>query len=235
MLKYPPMMFYPYDPTMVLLIPAVILALYAQWKVQATYAEMSQVRASNGLTGSSAGRKLLDAAGLSNIIVEPIGGNLTDNYDPRDKKLHLSEGVYNNDSIAAIGIVAHEVGHAVQDSKAYAPLKIRSGLVPAANIGSNLSIPLFFVGLLAGSTKLMDVGIIFFSIAVAFTIITLPVEFNASRRGIAMLKDGGYLNSEELPMAKKVLDAAAMTYVAATAMAVLNLIRLLALRGERRD
>jgi uncharacterized protein len=227
--------FYPYDPTFIMLIPAVIFALYAQWKVQANYAEMSQVRSSNGMTGAGAGRKLLDAAGLRNVEVEAIGGNLTDNYDPRDKKLHLSEGVYNNDSIAAIGIVAHEVGHAVQDSKAYAPLKLRAGLVPVANIGSNLSIPLFFVGLLAGSTKLMDLGIVFFSIAVAFTLVTLPVEFNASKRAISMLSEGSYLTSEEIPMAKKVLDAAALTYVAATAMAVLNLMRLIALRGSRRD
>lgn len=228
-------MFYPYDPTFILLIPAMILALYAQWKVQATYAQMSQVRSSNGMTGASAGRKLLDAAGLSNVAVEPVGGNLTDNYDPRDKKLHLSQGVFDNDSIAAIGIVAHEVGHAVQDSKAYAPLKIRSGLVPVANIGSQLSIPLFFIGLLAGSTQLMDLGIVFFSVAVAFTLITLPVEFNASKKAVSMLSEANYLTAEELPMAKKVLDAAALTYVAATAMAVLNLVRLLAIRGSRND
>jgi Zn-dependent membrane protease YugP len=228
-------MFYMFDPTMVLLLPAILLAFYAQWKVQSTYAQMAEVRSSTGLTGATAGRKLLDAAGLSNIMIEPIPGNLTDNYDPRDKKLHLSEGVYNNDSIAAIGIVAHEVGHAVQDSKAYVPLKLRSGLVPAASIGSNLAIPLFFIGLLASSTKMMDLGIVFFSIAVVFTIITLPVEFNASRRAISMLSTSGLLNAQEVPMAKKVLDAAALTYVAATAMAALNLIRMIALRGERRD
>jgi len=228
-------MLYPYDPTFVLLIPAIILAVYAQFKVQSTYAQMSKVRSKNGLTGASAGRKLLDASGLSNVGIEQIAGNLTDNYDPRDKTLHLSEGVYNNDSIAAIGIVAHEVGHAVQDSKAYVPLKLRSGLVPAANIGSQLAIPLFFVGLIFSYPMLMDIGIIAFSMAVVFTIITLPVEFNASRRAISMLSEGGYIDKDEVPLAKKVLDAAALTYVAAMAMAVLNLIRLLALRGERRD
>jgi uncharacterized protein len=228
-------MFYPYDSTFVLLIPAMILAVYAQFKVQSTYAKMTQVNTSKGLTGSAAGRKLLDAAGLSEVNIEMIPGNLTDNYDPRDKKLHLSEGVYNNASIAAVGIVAHEVGHAVQDAKAYAPLKIRAGLVPVANIGTQMAIPLFFLGLLMSAPMLMDLGIIAFSIAVAFTIITLPVEFNASKRAIAMLSDGKYLTSEELPMAKKVLDAAALTYVAATAMAVLNLIRLIALRGSRED
>jgi uncharacterized protein len=220
---------------MVLLIPAVLLAIYSQWKVKATYAEVSQIDAKSGITGAEMGRKLLDANGLSNIGIDQMPGNLTDNYDPRDKKLHLSEGVYNNTSIAAIGIVAHEVGHAVQDQKAYAPLKMRAGLVPAANIGSNLSIPLFFIGMLAGSTKLMDLGIIFFSIAVAFTLITLPVEFNASKRALVILREGNYLDTEELPLAKRVLDAAALTYVAATAMAVLNLIRLLILRGSRED
>lgn len=226
---------YPYDPTFILLIPAMILAVYAQWKVQSTYAKMSEVHTRKGFTGAEAGRKLLDDNGLIGVGIEQIPGNLTDNYDPRDRKLHLSEGVYNNNSIAALGIVAHEVGHAVQDSKAYAPLKIRSGLVPVANIGSQLSIPLFFFGLIFGSTQLMDIGIVFFSVAVAFTLITLPVEFNASKRAIAMLSGGGFVTKDEAPLAKKVLDAAALTYVAATAMAVLNLIRLLALRGERRD
>jgi uncharacterized protein len=228
-------MFYPYDSTFLMLIPAMILAVYAQFKVQSTYTKMSQVNTSKGLTGAIAGRKLLDAAGLSSVSIEMIPGNLTDNYDPRDKKLHLSEGVYNNASIAAVGIVAHEVGHAVQDAKAYVPLKIRAGLVPVANIGTQMAIPLFFLGLLMSAPMLMDLGIIAFSIAVAFTIITLPVEFNASKRAIAMLGDGAYLSTEELPMAKKVLDAAALTYVAATAMAVLNLIRLIALRGSRED
>jgi len=228
-------MFYPYDPTFILLIPAMILAVYAQWKVQSTYAKMSEIRSRKGITGVDAGRKLLDDNGLTGVGIEQIPGNLTDNYDPRDKKLHLSESTYNSDSIAAIGVVAHEVGHAVQDAKAYAPLKLRSGLVPVANIGSQLSIPLFFIGLIFGSPRLMDIGIVFFSIAVAFTIITLPVEFNASRRAIAMLSGGGLVTKDEVPLAKKVLDAAALTYVAATAMAVLNLIRLLALRGSRED
>lgn len=228
-------MLYPFDPTFVLLIPAIILAIYAQFKVQSTFTQMSQVRSARGYTGAQIGRKLLDDSGLSKVGIEQIPGNLSDNYDPRDKILHLSESVYNSDSVAAIGVVAHEVGHAVQDSKAYAPLKIRSGLVPAANIGSQLAIPLFFIGLIFSYPMLMDIGIIAFSLAVAFTIITLPVEFNASRRAITMLSDGMYIDKDEVPMAKKVLDAAALTYVAATAMAVLNLIRLLALRGERRD
>lgn len=218
-----------------MLIPAIILAVYAQFKVQSTYSQMSQVHSKNGITGAAAGRKLLDASGLKGVGIERIAGNLTDNYDPRDKTLHLSEGVYDNDSIAAVGIVAHEVGHAVQDSKSYVPLKIRSGLVPVANFGSQLAIPLFFLGLIFSYAPLMDIGIIAFSIAVAFTIVTLPVEFNASKRAIAMLSEGRYLAEDEVPMAKKVLDAAALTYVAAMAMAVLNLLRLLALRGSRED
>lgn len=228
-------MYYPFDPTFMLLIPAFLLAIYAQFKVQSAYKELSQVHSKSGLTGAQMGRKLLDDAGLSNIGIEEIPGNMTDNYDPRDKILHLSQGVYGNDSVAAIGIVAHEVGHAMQDSKAYVPLKIRSGLVPAASIGSQMAMPLFFMGLIFSYPTLMDVGIVIFSIAVAFTIITLPVEFNASHRAIQMLSSGGYIEADEVPLAKKVLDAAALTYVAATAMAVLNLIRLLALRGERRD
>jgi uncharacterized protein len=228
-------MYYPMDPTMVLLLPAIALALYAQFRVTSTYNSMSQVKAKSGLSASLAGRKLLDSAGLSNVTIEATPGNLTDNYDPRTKTLRLSEGVYHSDSIAALGVVAHEVGHAVQDSKAYIPLKIRGGLVPAANIGSNLAIPLFFIGLLASSPKLMDAGIVLFSIAVAFTVITLPVEFNASHRAIAMLGDSGLLEDYELPKAKRVLDAAALTYIAAMAMAVLNLVRLIALRGSRED
>jgi len=228
-------MIFPYDPTFILLIPALILAFYAQFKVQSAYSKMSKIRSKKGLTGAEAGRKLLDKAGLKQVDVEEIPGNLTDNYDPRDKKLHLSQGVHNSDSIAALGIVAHEVGHAVQDAKAYAPMKLRSGLVPAANIGSNLAMPLFFIGILFSYPLLMDLGIVAFSLAVVFTLITLPVEFNASKRAIAMLTDGGYVSTDEAPMAKSVLDAAALTYVAATAMAVLNLIRLLAIRGSRRD
>jgi Zn-dependent membrane protease YugP len=229
------MMLYPYDPTFLLLIPAIILALYAQFKVQSAYSQMSKVRSARGYTGAQIARKLLDDCGLSGVGIEKIQGNLTDNYDPRDKTLNLSEGTYNGDSVAALGVVAHEVGHAVQDSKAYVPLKIRSGLVPVANVGSQLAIPLFFLGLIFSYPMLMDIGIIAFSIAVAFTIITLPVEFNASSRAITMLSDGMYIDKDEVPLAKKVLDAAALTYVAATAMAVLNLIRLLAIRGARED
>jgi len=222
-----------YDPTFLLLIPAMILAVYAQYKVSSTYAKYSKVPSSSGLTGQAAGRKLLNNAGLTNIPVTETAGNLTDNYDPRDKTLHLSQAVYGSNSVAAIGVAAHEVGHAIQDSKGYFPLKLRTNIVPMANLGTTLAFPLFLIGLFAGMPALMDLGIIAFSIAVVFTVITLPVEFNASNQAIKILGSGGYLTGEELSQAKQVLNAAALTYVAATAMAVLNLIRLLALRNSR--
>ncbi len=222
-----------YDPTFLLLIPAIILAVYAQYKVKSTYAKYAKVPSASGLTGASAGRKLLNDAGLYNIPVEPIPGELSDNYNPRSKKLNLSQGVFGSSSVAAIGIAAHEVGHAIQDARSYAPLKLRNNIVPVANFGTTLAFPLFFIGFLFTWPVLMDIGIIAFSLAVAFTVITLPVEFNASRRAIKILSSGGYLTQDELSQAKKVLGAAALTYVAATAMAVLNLLRLLILRGSR--
>jgi hypothetical protein len=221
------------DSTFLLLIPAIILAVYAQYKVQSTYAKYSKVPSSGGLTGEAAGRKLLNGAGLYNVPVQLIAGELTDNYDPRDKTLHLSQGVFGSSSVAAIGIAAHEVGHAVQDASAYAPLKFRNNIVPVANLGTMLAFPLFFLGLFLSLPQLMDIGIIAFSVAVFFTVITLPVEFNASSRAVKILSSGGYLTQDELSGVKKVLNAAALTYVAATAMAVLNLMRLLALRNSR--
>jgi hypothetical protein len=222
-----------YDPTFLLLIPAILLALYAQARVQGTYARFSKVASSRGYTGAQLARYILDDHRLREVKIEPVAGNLSDHYDPRTKKLALSEVVYQSNSVAALGIVAHEVGHALQDANSYAPLKLRNSIVPAANFGSGLAFPLFFVGLIAGMPFLMDIGIIFFALAVAFSVITLPVELNASRRAIRILSDGRYLTEKEIPLAKKVLSAAALTYVAATAMAVLNLARLLALRGSR--
>ncbi|MCX5725609.1 MAG: zinc metallopeptidase [Candidatus Saganbacteria bacterium] len=222
-----------YDPTFLLLIPAIILAIYAQFKVNSTYAELSKVRSAKGFSGAEVGKKLLSDNGLSSIAVEEIGGNLTDNYDPRAKTLRLSQGVYRSQSVAAMGIVAHEVGHAIQDKEAYYPLGIRNNLVPVANFGSTLAFPVFFLGLIFSYPMLMDLGIIAFSIAVAFQIITLPVEFNASKRAIKILSDGGWVTQEEAGMAKRVLSAAALTYVAATAMIVLNLVRLIVLRQSR--
>ncbi|MBI5701101.1 zinc metallopeptidase [Candidatus Saganbacteria bacterium] len=226
-------MFFYSDPTFILLIPAMLLAVYAQFKVKSTFSKYSEVKAASGNTAAQVSRSLLDAAGLRSIPVQQVEGELTDHYDPRDKTLHLSTSVYNSNSVAAIGVAAHEVGHAIQDSKAYAPLALRNNLVPAAMLGSNMAIPLFFMGLIFSFPMLMDIGIIVFSLAVAFQVITLPVEFNASSRAIKLLSDGSYLTVNEIPMARSVLNAAALTYIAATAMAVLNLVRLIALRNER--
>ncbi|MFA6430764.1 MAG: zinc metallopeptidase [Candidatus Margulisiibacteriota bacterium] len=221
-----------YDPTFILLIPAMLLAMYAQFKVKSTYEKYSQVNSSKGLTGAEAARQILDQNKMSNVGIESTPGELTDHYDPRDQKLYLSQNVYGSRSVAAIGVAAHEAGHAIQDVKLYMPLKIRNGLVPVTNLGSTLAFPLFLVGMFASMPIFMDIGIILFSIAVAFSLVTLPVEFNASKRAIAILSNG-MLTEQEVPMAKAVLNAAAMTYVASTAMAVLNLIRLLVLRNER--
>jgi len=226
-------MFFYNDPTFILLIPAFILALYAQFKVKATFEKYSKVDASRGMSAAQVSRELLDNAGLTSVPVSQVEGELSDHYDPRDKTLHLSSSVYNSGSVAAIGVAAHEVGHAIQDAKSYAPLAARNNFVPVANFGSQLSIPMFFMGLIFSFPMLMDIGIIAFSLAVAFQVITLPVEFNASSRAIKILSDGRYLTADEIPMAKAVLNAAALTYVAATAMAVLNLVRLIALRNER--
>jgi Zn-dependent membrane protease YugP len=226
---------YPFDWTFILLIPAALLAMYAQFKVSYTFDKYSKVRSSSNYTGAHIARKLLDDNGLRHVSVSPIQGKLSDHYDPRDKSLHLSEEVYNSNSMAAIGVVAHEVGHAVQDVKSYVPLKLRSGLVPVSNLGSQLSIPLFFLGLVMGYGPLMDIGIIFFTIAVAFTVVTLPVEFNASSRALAMIKGMNTYSADEVLISKKVLGAAALTYVASTAMAVLQLLRLILLRSSRND
>jgi hypothetical protein len=223
------------DPTFLLLIPAILLAIYAQMKVKGTYEEFSKIHSEKGLTGAELGKELLNQGGIGDVEVESISGELTDHYDPQAKKLRLSQGVYQSSSVAALGIVAHEVGHALQDSRAYAPLKIRNNLGPVASFGTTLAFPLFFIGLIAALPIFMDLGILAFSIAVVFQVVTLPVEFNASGRALQLLKEGRYLNEQELSMAKKVLGAAALTYVAATAMAILNLVRLIALRGMREE
>lgn len=225
-----PFMFY--DPTMLLLIPALLLSLYAQFKVKMTYARFSKVKSRKGLTGAQAANYILRNNGLGSIPIEETPGSLTDHYDPRKKILRLSSDNYHSDSIAALGVSAHEAGHAVQHGEGYAPLAFRNSIVPVANFGSMLAFPLFFLGFIFSWSSLIDAGIILFSIAVIFTVITLPVEFNASRRAIAELANSGFLQSDELQGAKKVLNAAALTYVAATAMAVLELVRLLMIRNS---
>jgi len=225
-----------FDPTyMMMILPALLLALYAQMKVKATFASYSSVHASSGCSADSVSRMLLDKFGLSDVRIERVAGNLTDHYDPRSKTLRLSDSVGGSSSIAAIGVAAHEVGHAVQDKQGYAPLRIRNSLVPAAGLGSNLGIWLFMIGLLMRAGFLVTLGIVFFSCAVLFQFVTLPVEFDASRRALALLSETGTLTPQELSGAKKVLSAAALTYVAATVMAVMQLLYLLSRSRGRRS
>ena len=219
----------------IFVIPAMIFALYAQNKVRSVYDHYSRISSGKRLKGAEVARMLLDQKGLENIKVLQTEGNLTDHYDPRAGVVRLSPQVYNGNSLAALGIAAHEVGHAVQHSSGYFPLGIRNSIVPLANFGSRAAFPLFFIGLIFGGemgSLLMSVGIAIFLFAVLFQTITMPVEFNASRRAVALLEDGGYLSREEIAGAKQVLQAAALTYVAATAVALAHLFRLLLLRGR---
>jgi len=225
---YFPMFF---DPTFVILIPALLLAVWAQIKVQGTFNQFSRVYSRKGVRAYEAARVLLDRFGLSNVPIERISGSLTDHYDPRTKALRLSESVYASPSIAAIGIAAHEVGHAIQDAHAYKPLKMRNAIVPVANLGTGLAFPLFFIGLLFRTPVLMDVGILFFVAVIIFHLVTLPVEFDASARALRNLTNAGLLAQDEIGGAKAVLNAAALTYVAATVMAVAQLFRLLIFRN----
>ncbi len=219
-----------YDWTFFLLIPALILTVYAQIRVSSTFNRFSQVRSGRGLTGAQGARMLLDSAGLQNVPIEVIGGRLSDHYDPRSRTLSLSQDVANSDSLASLGVAAHEAGHALQHAEGYAAMKLRSTLVPAAGLGSQLGYILFFVGLLFfRSPAMMNLGIVLFSAAVLFTVVTLPVELNASKRALAMLESKGILVSTEIDGARKVLRAAALTYVAAALMALLNLVRMILL------
>lgn len=220
--------------TWLLLIPGLVLSLWAQWKVSSTYKRYSQVPSGRGLTGGQGARLLLDSAGLSGVGIEVIDGRLSDNYDPRSKTLRLSNDVANSNSLAALGVAAHETGHAIQDATGYSFMKVRGALVPVANLGSSLGMILFFAGLFFfRSSMLLNVGIVLFSAAVLFTVITLPVEFNASSRALALLSDKGILVSTELDGARAVLRAAALTYVAAALMAILQLLRMVLLSRER--
>lgn len=220
-----------FDPTMILLIPALLLALWAQTRVKAVFARYSAVGSRRGVTAAAAARALLDRFGLSDVPVGRVSGSLTDHYDPRKKSLSLSDSVYSSSSIAAIGVAAHEVGHAVQDSVNYSPLKIRNAIVPAVGIGSSMAFPLFFIGLLFRGQALMDLGILLFLGVIVFHLVTLPVEFDASNRALKALGDTGLLSVDEIGGAGAVLKAASWTYVAATVMAFAQMIRLLFLRG----
>ncbi len=220
-----------WDPTMILLIPALLLAFYAQFKVRSTYNRYSQIHNARGLTGYQAALHLLQINGIQDVAVEEVQGTLSDHYDPRDKTVRLSSDNYRGASLAAIAVAAHEVGHVIQHATGYVPLKLRHSILPATNLGSMLAFPLFFIGFLFSFPALMDLGIIFFAGVVVFHLVTLPVEFNASNRAMRQLVNHGFLAREEAIGAKKVLNAAALTYVAATAVAAMHLIRLLILRG----
>ncbi len=220
-----------FDSTMMLLIPALLLAMWAQMRVKSVFAKYSRVASRRGVTASAIARALLDRFGLTSVPVRRVGGNLTDHYDPRDKSLSLSDSVFGSSSIAAIGVAAHEVGHAIQDSVNYSPLKIRNSIVPVVGIGSTLAFPLFFIGILLRGQMLMDLGILLFLGVIVFHLVTLPVEFDASNRALRVLADTGMLSADEIGGAGAVLRAASWTYIAATVMAFAQLIRLLVLRG----
>ena len=224
-----------FDPTILLLIPGMLLAIFAQMKVTSTFRKYSQVRTSGGRTGRDAARALLNAFGAGDVQVEHVPGTLSDHYDPTKRVVRLSDGVYDSDSVAALGVAAHEVGHALQHAGGYAPMRWRWSLLGPANLGSALAIPLAFVGMILGSggVWLIDLGIILFTGVVLFHVVTLPVEFNASRRAYAHLTSAGIATPDEAAMAKKVLDAAALTYLAAAASALLGLLRLVLIRNSR--
>ena len=226
--------YYGFDYTWYLLVlPAFLLALWAQFRVQSTYAKYSRVRSMRGRTAAEVARQILDDHGLGYVQVDRIGGKLTDNYDPRTNIVHLSQEVYDSSSIAAIGVAAHECGHAVQHAEEYGPLKLRSAIIPITNIGSSLSIPLFLIGLLFNFSILMNIGILLFGLVALFQLITLPVEFNASRRALSTIGERGLLTDDETRGAKKVLSAAALTYVAALASSLAQLLRLVLISRRR--
>lgn len=227
-------LFYPYaffDPTMIFLLPAIILVIWSQARVKSAFNRWSQVGARSGVTAAQVARDILDRNGLESIPIEHVHGNLSDHYDPKAKVVRLSDSTYYSNSIAAIGVAAHEVGHAIQHEMSYAPLNMRNMVFPVARIGDMLGPYIVVLGLFFGTPQLMDIGIILFSFAVFFYLVTLPVEYNASSRAVEILETGGYMSMDEVSGAKKVLNAAALTYVAAAASSVMSLVRLLFLRS----
>ena len=237
------MYYYGFDPTYILVIIGIIITMWAQGKMKTTFAKYSRVRSMSGMTGQEVARRILMANGIFDVTVEPVAGQLTDHYDPRSKVVKLSEVIYNSTSVAAVGVAAHECGHAIQDNQEYMPLRLRSAIVPVANLGSTLSWPMILIGIFlwnAGSYigySLVSIGILCFSLAVLFQLVTLPVEFDASRRALRQLSVTGILPSEEQQQTRAVLSAAALTYVAAAASSMLQLLRLVILFGgnRRRD
>lgn len=229
--------YYYFDPTMLIVLPGLLLALWAQFHVQSVFSKYDKVASQKGMTAAQVAVDMLRENGITDIAVERIAGNLTDNYDPKRGVLSLSTTVYDSTSLASLGVAAHEVGHVLQHYDQYVPLRLRSAFVPVAQLGSYAAVPLFILGMVLSAEPLMWVGIIVFMVVVLFYLVTLPVEFNASSRALVALESGGYLTREETVPARKVLTAAGITYIAAALQAFLQLLRLLVLsgRGRRRD
>lgn len=227
-------MFFYFDPTWWLIIAGMILCLIASGNVSATYGRYSKVNNVRGISASEAAERILKGASIYEVRIERIEGNLTDHYDPKNKVVRLSERVYYSTSVAAIGVAAHECGHVIQHYGGYFPIRVRNAIVPVVNFSSKLSWPLILVGILFGLTNLVDIGIVLFSLALVFQIVTLPVEFNASKRAIQIIRDDGILQGDEVTGARKVLNAAALTYVAGTIATALQVLRLFLLFGRRR-
>jgi len=229
------------DATYILVIIGVIITMIASAKLQSTFARYSQIKSSSGLTGEEVAKRILSANGIYDVQVKPVAGQLTDHYNPADKTVNLSEVICHSDSVAALGVAAHECGHAIQDHNGYFPLRVRSAFAPVASFGSGISWPMIIIGLIlaqSGSVfgyRVMEIGVFLFSLAVLFQLITLPVEYNASHRALVQLNSTGILPPEEEEEARSVLSAAALTYVAAAASALLQLLRLFILFGGRRD
>ena len=230
--------YYYWDPTYILVVIGAIICMIASAKVKTTFNKYSQYRSYSGMNGAQVAQRVLEAAGIYDVTVRHVSGNLTDHYDPSTKTVNLSDPVYNSYSVAALGVAAHECGHAIQHAKNYAPLSLRSALVPVANFGSMLAWPLILIGLFINgrsSTLIIDLGIVLFSAAVLFQLVTLPVEFDASRMALVMLRTENILSDDELKNTRKVLKSAAFTYVASAAAAILQLLRIILLVGGRRD
>lgn len=227
------MYYYGFDMTyIVYVLPALLLALWAQFNVKTTFAKYSKIASDKGMTGRDAARLILDSNGLYDVQVTYVKGELTDHYDPRENVIRLSDSTYSNRTAAAVGVAAHEAGHAVQYAQNYFPIKLRSAIVPVTNIGSSLAFPLVLLGILFSFPTLAYIGVLFFALSVVFQLVTLPVEFNASRRAVAALEESGDISDEGINAAKKVLTAAALTYVAALAVAIGNMLRLLAIANR---
>ncbi len=218
----------------ILVIPAMILALWAQYKVKSTYKKYSGILNSRGVTGAYAAQSILTYYGINDVRIQPIGGSLTDNFDPKTKVISLSQDVYSGNSIAAVGVACHEAGHAAQHAENYMPIKVRNAIIPVTRVGSTIGIPLALIGIVIGLTPIVKLGLLLYGMVFAFQLVTLPVEFNASRRALKVIEETGLLYNDEVNGARKVLSAAAMTYVASMIVALANLLRFIIRFGGSR-